>query len=403
MADYKALVDTLLADYMSQYQEKAAAAKKAKAHDLAVIDAFNKNPRAYKDDEKMQIALAARNYGVSIAEGARNDKATAWEKAKALGGGAVDSLLFGLLKNDWYSDDSTKGWADAGRIGGTIGSFLIPGIGWLGGAGKGLKVLSAAGGVGKAAKTLKFADSLNDSRSALHLAASSFKGAKTALKAADAAADGISMAKLAKLSKSATTLKNSYTQISNAINMIPKYKEGLTAAKQALEIANISRNPISIAKAAAQLNAAQDLYDSARMLKETSNLVTLGKSARDATASYESAKAAMDSASKAKQAFSTSQQALESARKIYSAKKVALGSKAITNTWDKGKALSLLKNANKFDLIAALSRLAQAGYMQNKVEPSFADKTPDYTDEQKLKEFFMRYYGNSEAGMPATQ
>ena len=217
MADYKALVDTLLADYMSQYQEKAAAAKKAKAHDLAVIDAFNKNPRAYKDDEKMQIALAARNYGVPIAEGARNDKATAWEKAKALGGGAVDSLLFGLLKNDWYSDDSTKGWADAGRIGGTAASLLMP---W---------------GVFGAAKG------------------------------------------------SASLLK---------------------------------------------------LLTGARSLKQ--------------------AKAVYDTANKAK-------------------------------------------------LIQAAARLGYGVTNAKKFQPSLEDQPPDYTNEQKLKEFFMRYYGNSEAGMPATQ
>ncbi len=218
MADYKALVDTLLADYMAQYKEKAEAAKKAKAHDMAVIDAFNKNPRAYNDDEKMQIALAARNYGVPIAEGVSNDKATAWEKAKALGGGAVDSLLFGLLKNDWYSDDSTKGWADAGRIGGTAASLLMP---W--------GVFGAA------------------------------KGSMAILKAAKALGG-------------ANKLKNI---------------------------------------------------------------------------------------------------------------------KAIYDT------------ANKAKLIQAAARL---GYTYNaKPKPSFEDKAPDYTDEQKLKEFFLRYYGNSEAGMPATQ
>ena len=135
MTDYKAMVDTLLTNYMNNYMETQQKATETKKRDLAVINAFNKNPRLYRDNEKMRIALAAKSYGVPIVEGALKDKPSVTQKAVALGGGAVDALLFGLLKNSWYSDDSTRGWADAGRIGGTAASLLMP---WGAfGAGKG--------------------------------------------------------------------------------------------------------------------------------------------------------------------------------------------------------------------------------------------------------------------------
>lgn len=111
----------------------------------ADVAAFNANPRAYSDDQKMDIVARAKQLGLDYSEGKSKDKATGTEKAVAFGGGALDSLLFGVLKDKWYSDYRTEKYKNAGKLTGTAASFLIP-MGSLGVAGRLL------GGAGKGAK-----------------------------------------------------------------------------------------------------------------------------------------------------------------------------------------------------------------------------------------------------------
>jgi len=263
MSDYKAMIDTLLTNYMNNYMGAQQKASEAKNRDIAVINAFNENPRLYKDNEKMRIALAAKSYGVPIIAGALKDKPSATQKAVALGGGVIDALLFGLLKNSWYSDDSTKGWADAGRIGGTLASFLIPGqgLGTVGkilfGGGKGLVAAKGALGIGnaaKVAKTIKFADNVIDAKNAVARASRLVKSTRTALKAATAAGD---FTKVASSADDAVNAWNAWKTSQKAYKAAISAKKGFKYAWDAGKAFDLVKsNPIEIANAAARLGHA---------------------------------------------------------------------------------------------------------------------------------------------------
>jgi hypothetical protein len=160
-----------MGDY--DYLEQIIAAEESRIREekqkkLNEINAFMLNPDNFSRDEQMRIALDAHQLGIGDATktAAKNDKPSTLNVAKAIGGGVLDSLLFGLLKNDWYEEENTKDIAKYARLGGDVASFLLP-WGMLGGAAKGTKALygaskalklgKAAAGTAKVTKVAKAA------------------------------------------------------------------------------------------------------------------------------------------------------------------------------------------------------------------------------------------------------
>lgn len=161
----------------------------------ADVAAFNANPRAYSDSQKMDIVARAKQLGLDYSKGSQGDVATGKEKALAFGGGALDAILFGILKDKWYSDTRTEKYKNAGKLAGTGISFLIPAgsIGvagrLIGGAGKGSKALlgtaKALSSVGTVAKGTKKAITIKQAIAAANKArqaATAAEYAKAALR-----------------------------------------------------------------------------------------------------------------------------------------------------------------------------------------------------------------------------
>ncbi len=104
-----------------------------------IIKAQN-NPRSLSQEE-MQLALQyGQQLGIDMSPAMKRDKATLLENVGAGVGGAVDSALFGIIPDNWYSSYRTTRAKNFGKLAGTVGSFfiLIPGAGILN-ASKGAK------------------------------------------------------------------------------------------------------------------------------------------------------------------------------------------------------------------------------------------------------------------------
>lgn len=154
----------------------ATAQQQQIAQQVRNINEFNRNPRQFSAAQKAAIVEFAQQAGLNVSQGIKRDKATFGEHLIAGIGGAADSMLFGILKDSWYSDYRTKGSANIGKLAGVAASFAIPGLGILSSARGGKAALSA----GKAAYGATKGS----------LAASSAAAAKAAAKAAKAASAG---------------------------------------------------------------------------------------------------------------------------------------------------------------------------------------------------------------------
>ena len=89
----------------------------------------NNNPRSLSQDE-LQLALQyGQQLGVDMSPAMKRDKATMLENIGAGIGGAIDSVMFGILPDNWYSSYRTKGAKNVGKVAGTVASFFIPGVG----------------------------------------------------------------------------------------------------------------------------------------------------------------------------------------------------------------------------------------------------------------------------------
>ena len=105
----------------------------------ALADYYNMDPSALTAAQREYVKQASGNpaLGISAKEGSAiqdKKKPDFWQYAKAVGGGALDSLAFGLLKDSWFADDQTKGAFKAGQWGGTLLSLAIPFLGAMKGA-----------------------------------------------------------------------------------------------------------------------------------------------------------------------------------------------------------------------------------------------------------------------------
>lgn len=89
----------------------------------------NNNPRSLSQQE-LQLALQyGQQLGVDMSPAMNRDKASMLENVGAGIGGAIDSAMFGILPDNWYSSYRTKGAKNVGKVAGTVASFFIPGAG----------------------------------------------------------------------------------------------------------------------------------------------------------------------------------------------------------------------------------------------------------------------------------
>jgi hypothetical protein len=226
----------------------------------ADVAAFNANPRAYSDSQKMDIVARAKQLGLDYSKGSQGDVATGKEKALAFGGGALDAILFGILKDKWYSDTRTEKYKNAGKLAGTGISFLIPSgsIGvagrLIGGAGKGAKAMlgtaKALGSYGKATKIIKVAAQANRYEDILSVAQKSVEIAKAAHKAGGTAETASQLKRALALLKST---KNALVPAAQEIaGKAIGWKETLAAVNKARQAATAAE----YAKAALRLQVA---------------------------------------------------------------------------------------------------------------------------------------------------
>lgn len=212
----------------------------------ADVAGFNANPRAYSEEQKMDIVARAKQLGLDYSQGKNLDKATTSEKWTAGIGGALDAALFGILKDSWYSDQRTEKYKNAGKLAGTVGSLFLP-TGWIGGAGKGLKAglgtLGALGSVGRISKVanvakvtgsaMKYEDVISAAKASLEAAKIAHKSMNTAETAAQLklALDVVRKTKQAVVPFSKATKAFGYTKT------VTSYKDALAAANEARQAA----------------------------------------------------------------------------------------------------------------------------------------------------------------------
>lgn len=174
----------------------------AQAKALNLVTRFNQDPRLLTDDEAGQAVLAAQALGYNVSRGKEKDKANVFDISKAIGLGALDSILFGLIKNEAYESRRTKNYARTGRLLGLVGSIAmgaVSGPGIISGLSKAAGALKAPAIVGKAAK-LAYSMTPVGIGSTLRTAPSAI----SAIKAANGVAELGTLAKLTNITKEAS-------------------------------------------------------------------------------------------------------------------------------------------------------------------------------------------------------
>ena len=91
----------------------------------------NNNPRSLSKDEMDMALQYGQQLGIDMSPAMKKDKANMIENVGAGVGGAIDSALFGIIPDDWYSSYRTKTAKNVGKAAGTVGTFFIPGAGLL--------------------------------------------------------------------------------------------------------------------------------------------------------------------------------------------------------------------------------------------------------------------------------
>lgn len=124
-----------------------------------ILDLYNKLLQYNTDPNKVsrkETEMLASQFGPDMMAEGRNTfkkSASSGKKVFASLGGVLDGVLFDLIPDKAYSDESTADYANWGRFAGNIGSLLIPGTGVLEGIGLAKTVLNGVRG----AKALKVA------------------------------------------------------------------------------------------------------------------------------------------------------------------------------------------------------------------------------------------------------
>lgn len=224
-----------MGDY--DYLEQIIAAEESRIREekqkkLNEINAFMLNPDNFSRDEQMRIALDAHQLGIGDATktAAKNDKPadpSASDIAKGMLGGFFDSLLFGVLKNEWYENERNKEWAKWSRLAGDVAGFAIPGMG-LGTLAKGVR------GVTKGAKIFGLGTKATKAAGAALKGANSMKSMLKIVKGADGATDAIKLVKAAKAADAA----NDSAKILAAAEALIKTADKATDADKLLDLAS---------------------------------------------------------------------------------------------------------------------------------------------------------------------
>ena len=135
---------------------------------LAYMRQYERNPQSFNNTMITQMERLATQYQIPFQR--QVPKAGFGKNALAFGGGLADSVLFDLMPDKWYSDESTRTAKNVGKIGGagaqiaaalalapfTGGGSLALGAKGIGGAATAARAtLGAASGFGKVGAGIK--------------------------------------------------------------------------------------------------------------------------------------------------------------------------------------------------------------------------------------------------------
>lgn len=126
---------------------------------MRLINMYNESPSSLTKKEREMAKAYAAQYGIDTSRGDSiiGGVGNIGKQALAFGGGLLDALLFGILRDSWYSNENTRTAKNIGKAAGLAASFLVP---WgILNATKGTKAAvsmakSAASGAKGAAKSL---------------------------------------------------------------------------------------------------------------------------------------------------------------------------------------------------------------------------------------------------------
>ena len=235
------------------------------------------DPRSLSDEELAKAYQFGQQLGVDMKNAQSKDKATFFENAKAFGGGALDSLLFGILPNELYSDYRSKQARNMGQLFGDALSFAVPAFGVGAGAKMLFKGVKGLKGLAGAKKAIKAGDIVSDAVKALNKADDIVDVAKVADKAGDIAGAVNKSDALIKAEKQLERAKKASDKLDNALETA-KFNSGLKteqaqdvflqAEKEIAELtkkipANKLKNNAGMQKKISQINdQAQKMSDS---------------------------------------------------------------------------------------------------------------------------------------------
>ena len=227
------------------------------ADNLKLVAIYNQDPTSLNKKGIEAVKNIAMQYGLDTSRGDAKLNNTFGKQALAFGGGLLDALLFGILRDSWYSNEYTKNAKNAGKAAGLLASFLLP-IGILN-ATKGSKAAlggaqaltggakAAAGGAKAAAKSGKTLQGLvNEAKAAAEAAAKAAEAAEGA-KAAGTTAKAMGAAKgfganIKRALAANEAIRELYTQMS-ASQALLEIAKALVRGSQAMGIAHDFMTP----------------------------------------------------------------------------------------------------------------------------------------------------------------
>ena len=96
------------------------------ADNLKLVAIYNQDPTSLNKKGIEAVKNIAMQYGLDTSRGDAKLNNTFGKQALAFGGGLLDALLFGILRDSWYSNEYTKNAKNAGKAAGLLASFLLP-------------------------------------------------------------------------------------------------------------------------------------------------------------------------------------------------------------------------------------------------------------------------------------
>jgi len=247
----------------------------------SMAEQFNEDPTTFTDAEVKWLTDAAPQFGINISAGLAKDSAhrAGWgQQLKAGAMGALDMVLFDLLKDSWYSDRHTKTAKNVGKVLGFLGSLyyggsIAKGITKAGGIAKQALGLTddAARAVTNATNALNNASTLataaQESAKAANISASSYTALKAkAASLTDELAKIVAKKEWVKTPEGLQAIRKSYSTTNDALKAVQKQigllddvlrtQKEVTSAKQTLDAVNITH-----AEALGKSKAALDAFN----------------------------------------------------------------------------------------------------------------------------------------------